>query len=284
MKTEASLQRKKVNKTEDYLTLKTTQAGINMIIRTLYGDSITFTKIAIGDGKPTNLENVTDLTHKVLEFGLSAAESKENYMLLTGNITSRDVPVSFYGYELGVYAKGSDGVEKLYAYRYSKSDVDYYPSSSSGRTLELTMSIVIQIGNAQNVTAVLIEGDAYAKAEHKHDAADIETGVLPVERGGTGANTIYGSDLVKTRNITLLASAWSYSVPYTQTVAMEDITKECEPIMSYRMPDAVNAASIKAMKKAYSLIDDFVTEDGKITFYCYGGRPNINLNVCIKGV
>ena len=52
---------------EDYLTLKTTQAGINMIIRTLYGDSITFTKIAIGDGNPTNLESVTDLTHKVLE-------------------------------------------------------------------------------------------------------------------------------------------------------------------------------------------------------------------------
>ena len=43
-------------------------------------------KFAIGDGNPTNLENVTDLTHKVLEFGLSAAEPKK-YMLLTGNIT-----------------------------------------------------------------------------------------------------------------------------------------------------------------------------------------------------
>lgn len=269
---------------EDYLTLKTTQAGINMIIRTLYGDSITFTKIAIGDGNPTNLESVTDLTHKVLEFGLTEAEAKENYMLLTGNITSRDVPVSFYGYELGVYAKGSDGVEKLYAYRYSKSDVDYYPSSSSGRTLELTMSIVIQIGNAQNVTAVLIEGDAYAKAEHKHDAADIETGILPVERGGTGSNTAYGSILTKTRYITLPASAWSYSVPYTQTVAIEGMTPECEPVVACRMPDTVNAASVKAMKKEYSLIDDFVTEKGKGTFYCYRDRPKININVCVKGV
>ena len=62
---------------------------------------------------------------------------------------------------MGVYAKGDDNIERLYAYRYSE-EADFYPSSDSGRTLELRISVVVQVGSAENVTAILVEGDAYA--------------------------------------------------------------------------------------------------------------------------
>ena len=116
--------------------------------------------------------------------GITKADAKTDYLLLTSNISSANVPRSFYGFELGVYAKGADGKEQLYAYRYAETDVDFYPAADAGRTLELTMSIVVQVGNAKNVTAVLVEGEAYARADHKHSTADITSGVLPVERGG----------------------------------------------------------------------------------------------------
>lgn len=269
---------------EEYLTLQTTPTGMNMIIRSLYGDSISFTKIVIGSGTPENARSVTALANQRLSIGIKKADAKADYLLLTGDVTSADIASGFYGKELGVYAAGADGVEHLYAYRYNDTDADYYPSSSSGRTLELTMSVVVQLGNAENVTAVLIEGDAYAKAEHKHDAADIETGVLPINRGGTGSGTASESEFAKVREIKLLKDDWTYSEPYTQTVRAEWAKADYAPLIGCGLPDVMKAEDIKAMKKAYGLIDRVVTGDGEITFYCYSDRPKKDINIFAKGV
>ena len=269
---------------DKYLTLQTTPAGMNMIVRSLYGDKITFTKIVIGDGHPSDLTNVTKLAHQVLSVGIAKADAKADYLLLTGNMSSADVPRSFYGYELGVYAKGADGVEHLYGYRYSESDVDFYPASDAGRTLELTMSIVVQLGNAANVTAVLVEGEAYARADHKHAAADITSGVLPVARGGIGAAAFTDCELAAVKTVKLKANEWTYSVPYSQTVAVSGITAKHSPIISCGLPDSPTADAVKAMRKAYGLIDRAVTGAGQITFYSYRDRPKSDITAILKGV
>lgn len=269
---------------DKYLTLQTTPAGMNMIIRSLYGDKIAFTKIVIGNGKPKDLSNVTALANQVLSVGISKADAKADYLLLTGNVSSSNVPTSFYGKELGVYAKGTDGTEHLYAYRYSESDVDFYPSSDSGRTLELTMSIVVQLGNAANVTAVLVEGEAYARADHKHAAADITSGVLSVSRGGIGAATFTDCELAAVKTVKLKANEWTYSVPYSQTVTVSGITAKHSPIISCGLPDSPTADAVKAMRKAYGLIDRAVTGAGQITFYSYRDRPKSDITAILKGV
>ena len=146
---------------DKYLTLDTTPAGMNMIIRSLYGDKITFTRIVLGNGRPKDIGNVTALANPLLEISITNAEKKSDYLLLTGYTSSSNINASFYGYELGVYAKDADENEYLYAYRYNSADVDYYPAAESGRSIELTLSIVVQLGNAENVTAILIEGDVY---------------------------------------------------------------------------------------------------------------------------
>lgn len=269
---------------DSYLTLQTTPTGMNMIIRSLYDDNITFTRIVIGDGTPKDISNVTALANQKLSIGIKNADAKSDYLLLTGETTSAEIQAGFYGKELGVYAKGTDGKEQLYAYRYCETDVDYYPSAESGRTLELTMSVVVQLGNAKNVTAILIEGESYAKKEHQHDASDITTGVLPISRGGTGTATAYDSELAKVRTVKLSATGWSYSEPYTQTVETSWITSECAPVIGPGLPDTVNANNVRKMKKAYSLIDRVVSGAGTLTFYCYKDRPKTDINVYVKGV
>ena len=147
---------------QSYLNLETTAAGLAMIARSLYGDGITFTKISIGNGvQPTS--EITGMINPLVEVGITKIEKSEGMVILTGYLTSSDIQSSFYGTELGVYAKDADGTEELFAYRYNQSEVDYYPATSSGRAIELTFSVVIQIGAAENVTAILIEGDTYAK-------------------------------------------------------------------------------------------------------------------------
>lgn len=269
---------------DKYLTLQTTPTGMNMIIRSLYGDKITFTKLVLGDGKPDDLDNVKALANPRVEIGIKKAETKTDYMILTGEISSANVPESFYGYELGVYATDADGTEQLYAYRYNASDIDYFPSADSGRTLELTMSIVVQLGNAENVTAILIEGEAYAKVDHTHKATDIVSGVLPVELGGTGVSSLEECGLAAVRNVTIPASEWSYSEPYTNAVSVSGMTPTQSPVISCGMPSDVSASNVKQMQKAYGMIDRAVTEEGRVTFYCYNKRPIVDINVLLKGV
>lgn len=293
-----------------YLTLQTTSAGMNMIIKSLYGGSITFTRMVAGNGKPKNLNNPTSLINPMLEIGITKADVKSDYLLLTGYANSSSIKSSFYGYELGVYAKDADNNEQLYAYRYSSGDVDYFPASDSGRTLELTMTVVVQLGNAENVKAILVEGDAYAlksdfeahlsdkfnphgvtaaqvgaaASNHTHGTADIMSGILSEARGGTGSDTLYGSDLAKVRKATLLPSAWSSSAPYTQSLPVSGITANHAPIISCGAPSVLTAAKYTDLIKAYGMIDRAVTGTNKITFYCYRKKPTIEIPVYIKGV
>ena len=148
---------------DTYLTLRPTALGLDGIIQSLYGGSITFTKLCVGNGVPEDPEAVTEMVNPLLDIGITSITQGDKEVILTGYVTTQDVQAGFYANEIGVYAKGSDNVEYLFAYGYNASDVDYYPDSSSGRTQELTITLVIAVGAAENVDAILIEGDAYAK-------------------------------------------------------------------------------------------------------------------------
>lgn len=198
---------------DSYLSPSITNEGINLLIKALNGENIAFTKIVLGDGVPSDKNEISDIANKRLEIGISEMETHEGYIVLTGYCNSSELEESFYGKELGVYAKGKDENEVLYAYRYSEAEVDFFPSKDSGRTLEVVLSVVVQIGKAENVTAILIESDAYASKTdfkrhcdernphkttaddvgaapkaHGHNVKDI-TGILPVNKGGTGVSS-----------------------------------------------------------------------------------------------
>ena len=144
-----------------FLTPSLTQDGIALVIKALYGEPITFTKIVMGNGTPPDLNDVTEMANPLLEIPLVDIDTEDNYVLLTGETSSAYVDTSFYGYELGVYAEDADEVEYLYAYRWSEQ-ADFFPASSEGRTIELRLSVAIAVGNAENVTAILTAGEEYA--------------------------------------------------------------------------------------------------------------------------
>lgn len=198
---------------DNYLTPSLTNEGISMLIRSMNGEKIKFTKLSFGDGTPNNVTNIKNLSTTKLTIGISDFEKKDDYIILTGYCNSSQIEESFYAKELGVYAEDENKNEKLYAYRYTDSEVDFFPALSTGRSIEMTFSVIVQIGNAENVSAILVESDAYAGKEdfkkhceernphkttandvgaapktHGHNVSDL-TGILPVEKGGTGAGT-----------------------------------------------------------------------------------------------
>lgn len=107
--------------------------------------------------------------------------------------------------------------------------------------------------------------------------------------------------------LTLPANGWSSTAPYTQTISSEQIKGTDNPIVSLHIPsgstdssmagstgetvgnsagNAISAAAedVKAWNKAFSMIDEGITEDGQITFVCYNKKPTVNITVAIKGV
>ena len=98
-------------------------------------------------------------------------------------------------------------------------------------------------------------------------------------------NTVHNYKAMRKKaTVTLLASGWSTAAPYTQTVPIEGLTTEDNPIMVKVIADGATPEQVKAYNKAFGMIDDGDTADGQATFKCYNKKPTIDLTVGLKGV
>lgn len=142
-----------------------TESGLGVLIEALDGDGIQFTRIVLGAGKPVGPnKKATQLNTPIIDVGITGMEKHENFVLLTGEYDNGSLTGGFYAHELGVFAKNSEG-EVLYAYKYLEDCVDYIPDKDSGRIVETQISIIVSIGEAENVTAILTEAAAYASKQ-----------------------------------------------------------------------------------------------------------------------
>ena len=85
------------------------------------------------------------------------------------------------------------------------------------------------------------------------------------------------------KTVTLPASKWSTSAPYTQTVTVSGVTAEDSPVIALYISGSPGAAAVKAMRKAFGYLDRAVTGNGSITFYCYEKKPAADFSVSVKG-
>lgn len=84
--------------------------------------------------------------------------------------------------------------------------------------------------------------------------------------------------------VTLLASGWSAVAPYTQTVSVEGLTADDNPLLVKVIARGATPEQVKAYNKAFGMIDDGDTANGKATFKCYNKKPTIDIIVGLKGV
>ena len=102
--------------------------------------------------------------------------------------------------------------------------------------------------------------------------------VLNGENGKDGITTIQTSKVDKT--CTFLATGWSSTVPYTQTVAVEGITESLNPRIDIIVSD--NVVTGKKEEIAFSYVTKVTTGDGILTAYCYETKPDVDLNIMIE--
>lgn len=151
----------------------TTQGRLMMSLA-LQGTELKFTKLKIGSGaKPQNYTALTDVVNEVASIPVTieavAGEGSEGagYVKLVGTtMRNTDFQVDFYYTELGVFVEDPDGGDDLlYAYAHYALSGDaepvYVPVSSS-TIVQLTPTVHVYVGDAENVTATISQATSYA--------------------------------------------------------------------------------------------------------------------------
>lgn len=149
------------------LTPKLTNLGTEMMLKSLNGDGITFTRIVIGDGnEPEDDTGMTALGSQRVSVSITGYETQANYVIVTGRFNNSGITSGFRMTELGLCGfNESDNIEHLYAYRYAApADVDFVPAISSGRVVETEISVIVSVGTSSNISAIISEGTGYANA------------------------------------------------------------------------------------------------------------------------
>lgn len=84
--------------------------------------------------------------------------------------------------------------------------------------------------------------------------------------------------------VSLPASGWSESAPYSQRVAVIGVKASDHPVVSPCTPKELEVDVVKRYRKMASMITDGETEDGYITFYCGEKCPTVDFDVYLRGV
>lgn len=144
---------------------KLTAVGENLLIRGIGGERITFTRFKIGNGELNDIDQdtLTDIINPIVEFPITSADaSNEGYVELSGYFDSGDITSDFRWRELGIFAKGEDEVERLYAYTNDDENAGVLKANSEDVVIEQSVSVIVAIGTAENVTALISPSALYA--------------------------------------------------------------------------------------------------------------------------
>ena len=133
-----------------------TEKGRELLAKGLAGETITFTKMAIGDGtSATDAREMEALVNQITTLPILNINVKKNGTCeINALLTNKSVTTGFYIKELGIFAHGNDNIEVLYAYNVSTSP-DFVPPFSANNVVEIEYVDTIIVDQVANVTAVI---------------------------------------------------------------------------------------------------------------------------------
>ena len=155
--------------------------------------------------------------------------------------------------------------------------------------LDSTLSLADKAANAKAT------GDALAKKLDKTGGNVTGNIDMGGKRIGNLGNPVSDGDAVHKKHLedrlkeysstriftlSLPASGWSASAPYTQSVAVSGVLSTDMPHWGVAYSDEV--ATALAQKEAFAVLDDLDTADGSVTFTCFEDKPEIDLTIRLE--
>lgn len=142
---------------ESYVKFTLTQAGEDIMTRIIGGETITFKRVAIGDGFDYDTENFgtrTSLVNEVLSLtNLTMTITTANQVKIVASFGSSDLQQSFWYREYGLYIVDPDDQtsEILYAYGNRNDEAEYITPDASNYGVLKELDAYVKVGNSANV-------------------------------------------------------------------------------------------------------------------------------------
>lgn len=142
-----------------------TNKGISLQAKAQAGAELKYTKFVLGDGQLAG-QSIATLTNVI-----SAKKTTDvtrlrmtppNQTTIGFILSNQDIATGFYFRELGLYAIDPDEGEVLYWYGNSGETADYIPPKGGSDVIAKNFDILVFVGQATNVTAIINESLVYA--------------------------------------------------------------------------------------------------------------------------
>ena len=109
-----------------------------------------------------------------------------------------------------------------------------------------------------------------------------------VQGDAFGANDINATNsavnaLQGLRQVLVDVSKWSNMAPYTQEISVSGITSADSPGVGLYLSGQESADAVKAMNKAFGMVDFVETLNGKIRIKCFNKKPAVSFWIGLKG-
>lgn len=159
-----------------------TNAGQALQTKVLAGATLTFTRIALGDGQ-LNGQPIAPLTALISQKATVEVDSVRVVNTTTAQVagffSNADISTGFWWRETGVFAQDPDVGEILYGYTNAGDAGDYIPTAADTR-IEKYIYCSIAVANADTVNITIPSSDTYIPMSQKGNAG----GVATLDSGG----------------------------------------------------------------------------------------------------
>lgn len=147
-----------------------TSRGLELLSSALAGNILEFTRIVMGSGTyEGDIGLIESLVNQKQSLDIKSITRKGSQVVLSTTLLQSAIVEDFYWKEIGVYAKGSDGLEILYMYG-SANEASYI---SKNMLNEKMINIGVLVSNATNITATINNSLVYLNQndleEHNND-------------------------------------------------------------------------------------------------------------------
>lgn len=135
-----------------------TNKGRNLQAKAQTGVELKYTRIGIGDGQLTgqSIPTLTKLISEKKTLPLTKLKLQGQGKAVVGAVLSNlEVTTGFYFREMGVFALDPDEGEILYGYGNSGANAEYIPPAGGADIIEKSIDMIVVVGQAANVTAVI---------------------------------------------------------------------------------------------------------------------------------
>ena len=152
-----------------------TDTGKDMIAKSQNGQTLTFSRVALGDGLVGEEEDVTKFTavkNERLSLPIAKYSNLGNGQFeIQFRLTNSQVESGFWHREIGIMAKIDNGQEQLYAYTTAGNKASFIYDKTTP-VEERIVNVTFVIGNAQNIEVIINSSVIYATIEDLEEALD----------------------------------------------------------------------------------------------------------------